>query len=289
MLKDKKRLEQQSHLVSRAAEMLHDSLCTLGAQVSKTVCEDAAVLVIKAMSTRNRSFHDMNHAFDVANIPYPIGKIAGLFHDVVYIQVDRSRLPELRKNFTIFDPGDGTTLKIPGIDILLKDSWAMALVDVFGLTPHQEVGPFSGINEFLSAWVTIVKLRDHLAAWPLLQIVTCIEATIPFRGPNQFGQTPSEILFSRLSSAATKMGLSPSEKDLDYTIKVAVSMSNQDVYGFGSERPSYFIGNSWALLAEGNPPLQNTLFTAQDFREAIYKMYKFFSMLSVDKVFLSYN
>lgn len=289
MRKSVKKSTQDSHWITHAATLLHQSLLELGAHPSKALCEDIAILVIKAMSTRNRAFHDPSHAFDVASVSCPTGKIAGLFHDLVYIQVDRSRLPEIRKTFSVFDPGEALSLKIPSSEVLRNDPWRLAIVEIFGFAPHSEIGPFTGLNEFLSAWIAVSKLRDCLDKWSLLQVVACIEATIPFRGPDSAGRTPSELLRHRLVQAAKIFHLQPSEKSADTAIQNAVAVANQDVINFGDRNAPFFVGNSWSLLLEGNPPLQGAMFTAQEYRDALFKMCKFFSTLSPEKVFRQYK
>lgn len=275
--------------VTRAALQVKDCLVELGYQPDLLECEKLSRFIHLTMSTRNRAFHDMDHAFEVAEGCSPIGQLAALFHDVVYIQVDRSRLMELRSLFSVFDPGEELRLTLPNYSVIERDPWRKAMLAVFGFQPGQTLTPYTGLNEFLSAWVCCEKLRTILKEWDLLRVLACIEATIPFRGVDEKGTTPSAKLLTQLKEAAKVFDLDPSEKELTETIHFAIEVANSDVRGFAAKDPAEFVFNSWALLYENNPSLQSTYYLTSQYREALQKLEGFYSQLAVEKIFRKYE
>ncbi|HRK01248.1 MAG TPA: hypothetical protein PLH57_01160, partial [Oligoflexia bacterium] len=238
--------------------------------------------------TRNRAFHDVGHALGVGTGCTAIGQLAALFHDVVYLQVDRSRLNELRSLFGVFDPGDSLELTIPAQETLERDPWRHALVTLFGFKAGQKLGPFTGVNEFLSGWVAVQKLKNLVEAKELIQILACIEATIPFRG-EQDAPSASEKLLANLRAASDLLAVNLNVTELEESIGEAVRVSNNDVMGFGLQEPEVFIYNSWALLYEGNPALQNDYYTLIKYREPLLRLESFLGSLNPRKIFLTYK
>jgi len=271
--------------VTRAALQIRDCLVKLGYQPDLLACETLSRFIHLTMSTRNRAFHDMDHAFEVSEGCSPIGQLAALFHDVVYIQVDRSRLTELRSLFSVFDPGEELNLTLPNYSVIERDPWRKAVLAVFGFQPGQTLTPYSGLNEFLSAWVCCEKLRTLVDSWDLLRVLACIEATIPFRGVDEKGNTPSSKLFMQLKNAALVFDLKPTDDDLSETVQFAIEVANSDVRGFAAQDPAEFVFNSWALLYENNPSLQSTYYLTSQYREALQKLEGFYSQLAVEKIF----
>ena len=270
------------------AKYLQECLGNLDIQVGKAECENLSCFLNQVYSTRNRAFHDVSHAIEVGEGASPIGQLAALFHDVVYIQVDRSRLPELRSLFGVFDPCDKLELELPSEETLARDPWRKAVVTLFGFSAGQRLGVFSGLNEFLSAWITLQKIRTFLTNKQVLQIITCIEATIPFRA-DQEGITVVEKLRANLVRAGSILRVEFDEAELDFAVREAVRVSNNDVRGFGLQEPEVFIYNSWALLYENNPSLQNNLFSVVKYREPLQKLEAFLGGMSSKKLFLSYK
>ena len=188
------------------AKLVSKVFSDLGLEGSPLFYEELSVFINHVYGTRNRTFHDVYHALEVGEGCAPIGKLAALFHDVVYIQVDRSRSPALRDCFNVFDPKEGLELKIPEEDVLTGDPWRVAITTLFGVKPGDTLKPFSGINEFLSAWVAIQKCRTHISNGDLLKLILCIEATVPFRTKTKEGLSIPEQSAVRLVAAAEVLG-----------------------------------------------------------------------------------
>lgn len=257
----------------------------LGASITPGEAEKMAFLVADAMSTRNRDFHDLEHALAIASTHTAIGKFAGLFHDVVYVQIDRARLLELRALIAPCIPADNLSLKLTAT--LLRDKDIATIANVFGFKKGVEIGPFSGINEFLSALAAWRTLKNHLQMRDLLGIVACIEATIPFRTPADDCLTAE--LGVRLLAAGKAVGEDLPAPFVEKILKAAVEIANQDVSGFASSDPGLFVHQSWALLYETNPELQQRFYTLGGYMIAIHKMDSFFNALNTSSVFRHYK
>jgi len=272
--------------IVEVAEILSTSLFKLGVELKQSDAERISWVLNRAYRTRNRIFHNIDHAIGVGENCSPLGQIAALFHDVVYIQVDRSRIKELRETFGVFDPKDSLELTIN--EDALSDPLARALTVLFGFSLGQKIGPFSGINEFLSAWFAIQTLEPFLSKNQLLHIAACIESTIPFRGEEK-NPTTFERLVSNLYAAAALLNCEMSENEIENAVFDAVRISNNDIRGFGLEEPEEFIQNSWALLYESNPSLQTAFFSIKQYREPLQRLERFLSGLTPSKIFAQYK
>ncbi|MBI2604455.1 MAG: hypothetical protein HYW49_00080 [Deltaproteobacteria bacterium] len=257
----------------------------LGASITTDEAEKMAFLVANAMSTRNRDFHDLEHALAISSARTAIGKLAGLFHDVVYVQIDRARLPELSALIAPCIPSEELSLKLTAT--LLRDKDIATLATVFGFKKGVVIGPSSGINEFLSALAAWRALKKHLRARDLLGIVACIEATIPFRTPA--GDCLTAELGARLLAAGKAVGEDLPAPFVEKILKAAVEVANQDVSGFAASDQGLFVHQSWALLYETNPELQRRFYTLDGYMVAIHKMDSFFNALNAPNVFRHYK
>ena len=274
--------------ISIVAKRLQEAFHELKVSITTHECELLSCFLNDVYGTRNRAFHDVNHALTVGKGCSPLGVLAGLMHDAVYLQVDRAHLPDLRTLFGIFDPGEKIELILPSEEIIKKDVWAQAIVSLFGFTPGQKLGVFSGLNEFLSGWIALKKLSPYLKNEQLIHILANIEATIPFRGNFKNPSVP-ERLKSNIKNAAKILKCEMSDAAIDQILKESIAVSNNDVEGFGLEEPQVFIYNSWALLYESNPTLQNNYFSIVKYREALQRLEGFLSTLNPTDIFLQYN
>ncbi len=281
-------LQLQFSAIIQVASTIQECFEAVGVKLHAHEYEKLSCFINQVYGTRNRAFHDVDHALDVGNGCAPITRLAALFHDVVYIQVDHSRLPELRAAFGVFNPGEALELTLPTSEVIARDPWRQALLTIFGFKPGQKLGVYSGINEILSAWVAVQKLQAHLTPKHLLQIIACIEATIPFRGEME-APTMAERLKPCVVDAFSLFGLNASKNEIDTIVTEAIHMANNDVIGFGMEEPEVFIYNSWALLYENNPSLQNGLYSITRYREPLQKLEAFLSNLSPKKIFNRYE
>lgn len=256
-----------------------------------------AALIVQTMTGPWRYFHTPDHIFEVGGSEDPIEAIAALFHDVVYYQVDRSVNFNLSYYVASFIKEVDSTLVIREPDGLPQPrDFVFDLASViFGFTPGQSLSPFAGQNEFLSAVVGGKVLEPFVPPALLLQILACIEGTIPFRAPSQEGLTAAEQLFERLQAANHKFDLGLSSEELVEAVKRSVRMANRDVGSFAYPNSALFLDNTWNLLPETNHNLKNAgsynpgSYTVQEYRIALQKMEGFMNFLKPELIFQQYK
>ncbi len=86
-----------SGTVHRTIGLLYRALDQLDASIESDTIEQIGVMIHRAMSTQQRTFHTPEHIFELADPADPHTTLAALFHDVVYFQVDDGFLPEIEK------------------------------------------------------------------------------------------------------------------------------------------------------------------------------------------------
>lgn len=251
---------------------------------------EIADLIILPMTGPWRYFHTPEHIFEVGGTEDPIEVLAALFHDVVYVQVDRSINFNLSYYIAPFSKESGGQLEIRKASELLPDACFEMTASVFGFVPGQALNPFAGQNEFLSALVAAKALQPFLRPQHLLQIIACIEATIPFRSPREDGTTVSELLFARLKTANCQLEEPLNEAELVETVKKAVRVANRDVISFAYPNAGDFLDNTWNLLPETNHHLMAPgSYTVRQYRMALQKMEGFLCFLNPDVVFRQFQ
>lgn len=275
--------------IQRTITLFKDALEGLRASISLIELEDVAIMIHKAMTVQARTFHTPEHIFGLADASNPILALAALFHDVVYYQVDEGFIPEIHDvlDFYITEE-DG---KIVLIDHVTPDDLAFALtLKVFGFEAGQTLYAFNGLNEFLSALLMNKKLEGFVNETDLLKTTICIEATIPFRGRNDRGETPADVLARRLKDIDEQYELEMSSEEIKQAVKWAVVFSNRDVDNFCEQETGKFLDNTWKLLPETNPALRwRGIYSIQNYRRALQKMERFLGSLNPDHIFNSYK
>ena len=261
----------------------------LGASIPNDKLEKMAVIVYSAMSSPARNYHNLDHVFNFINPADPIRYLAAVFHDIVYYQVDDGISTELeadllpyleRKNndFFLVDP-------IPENDGRID--W---LLDVFGFHAGQQITFGQGLNEFLSALVTVKCLGGLVSEHDLFQVVTCIEATIPFRGRDKQGRNHFDLLAERLCGMREHYPFFGTPEQIDEALQRAVIFSNQDVETFSLQDPARFLVITFKLLPESNVALRKRgVYTIRDYRSGLQKSEKFLHSLNPENVFNSYK
>jgi hypothetical protein len=274
--------------INSTAQLLKKTLTKISVSdgVSDKFCEELSCFLNRSYSTRNRAFHTIHHAQDVARVTSesPTAQLAALFHDVVYFQVDWARRPELRNLFSPFEITLDKKLIIPNTN----DTWAAALLDVFGYNEGDELHSLRGLNELLSAWVAIQKLRGKISTLKLLKVVACIQATIPVWSYSNFKDAPFRLKHN-IQVAANRIRIKIPTGFLDEALAEATEVANQDVMSFAAASPRTFLYNSWSLIAESNPALQGPHFTISQYKEAIAKMTNFITNLNPELIFRQFN
>lgn len=260
----------------------------LGHEATAQQFESWSVLVHECMSGRGRRFHTVEHVFDISSGAPPLETLAICFHDTVYCQVDGG-LPypveEVLNDAVELNQDGAYVLKPIAEDERLK---AMVAV-IFGFEAGQVLSPYAGLNEFLSALLAARSLDPALPWSVLAEIVTCIEATIPFR-PSVEGLDPTFALADRLAAANERFEIGLTEEQRIAALSRAVRVANRDVGNFASEDASWFLDNTWKLLPETNSSLRGQrLYTVGEYRLAMTKMEGFLGFLDADVVFRAYQ
>lgn len=265
----------------------------LQTEVSESQLQQIAELVVQPMTGPWRYFHTPDHIFEVGGSTDPIEVLAALFHDLVYVQVDQSVNFNLAyyispsiKEVKPIDGGGKEHLKIRDGSELPKDPTFELVISVFGFAPGQQLSPFAGQNEFLSALVAGKALEPFLSPKILVQIIACIEATIPFQMPSEEGLTASDRLYKRLKEINAQFNLELTDDEIINSVKRAVRMANRDVEGFATPSAASFLDNTWNLLPETNHNLINSSsYTVQEYRISLQKMEGFLNFLRPESVF----
>jgi hypothetical protein len=278
-----------SGTIHRSIHLLRAALEELGAQLPLPEMERLAIMINEAMTAGARSFHTPEHVFDLVDPGNPHTTLAALFHDLVYYQVDLGFIPQIAEAVrSSIEARDGQLWLRPrgqGEDRPLAVCMA-----IFGLRPGEQLSPFGGMNEFLSALVMHRNLCGVLRERDLIPATACIEATIPFRTPDGAGRTPAELLEARLIGASDAMHLGLSQGTVEQIVRWAVTFANRDVANFSEHEVTRFLDNTWKLLPETNPSLRTQgVYSIRSYRVALQKMNGFLRSLDPATIFAQYH
>ncbi|EGD72866.1 hypothetical protein PTSG_04595 [Salpingoeca rosetta] len=251
-----------------------------------------ATIICSAMGTPNRVYHATRHVFDlfVSAETQPISCLAGVFHDVVYLQIDDGVHPlvmgELsRAGVTTSGAERGPSGEDRPMYTLATDQQPLPLRlcrAIFGwedatlLKTGQQ-----GVNEFLSALLAAQCLQALVSSAALFEIVICIEATIPFRGPCVY----NDLLERALAATDIVPGLSDTytRHQAKLAVEVACLVAERDVGNFASTDTRWFLTNSWKLLPEIHRSLRDAAaFTFADYAKAMLANVRFYLFLQSD-------
>lgn len=266
------------------------ALQRLGIAADHARLTPVAELIVQTMTGPWRYFHTPDHIFEVGGHEDAIEVLAALFHDIVYVQVDRGIHFNLAHFLTPYVEQDEDRLRVRHAGELPQGDTELALVfEIFGFAPGQVLSPFGGQNEFLSAIVAARVMRPWLPPRLLAQVVACIEATIPFRRTSEQGVTVSDRLCERLRAASARFGLELGDAEILETVTRSVRLSNRDVGGFG-ESSARFLDNTWSLLPETNTHFKNpNSYTAREYRSSLQKTAAFLESLDPEVIFRRFH
>lgn len=268
-------------------EKLTWAIQALGLEIDRAPLDKIAATIVQTMSGPWRYFHTPEHIFEVGGHEDPIEVLSALFHDLVYVQVDRSVNFNLSYFITPFVREEGEALIVRDRSELPVGDRTLELVtDIFGFEPGQTLSPYAGMNEYLSA-LSAGKILEEFAPLSLIaQVTACIEGTIPFRAKNPNGLNNCEILFQRLQAANKKYELGLDEALIEETVKRSVRLANRDVGSFANPSAARFLDNTWSLLPETNHQLKaSTSYTVYQYRVALQKMEGFMNSLQPERIF----
>jgi len=262
----------------------------LGVETPLEQLEPIADLIIQSMTGPWRSFHTPDHIFQVGAGGDEIEVISALFHDMVYVQVDQGISVNMARYIAPYIVENNQQLIIASNPELLEDPLFQLCLIIFGFEQGKPLFPMAGQNEFLSALLAAKVFENILPFAIIAQIVACIEATIPFRGPDDKGITCSDKLFTNLSKANQLYKLSWSDEDIRGFVERGVRLSNRDVENFASEHAAHFLDNTWNLIPETNHDLKRVnTYTVQGYRVSLQKMEGFLNFLKAEIVFRQYH
>lgn len=251
--------------------------------------EYLAVSIHRILSVEARSFHTPEHILSLTDPDAPVQSLAAVFHDLIYYQVDQgfpaSVYTILAPHLVKTEEGNLIVGNKPVVDRTFE-----LLQDLFAIPPGQAISVIIGVNEFLSALVAWKKLEHLLPESLLLKISVHIEATIPFRGPDDLDLGHFDTLALRMKNVCQKYGIAISAMEVDETIFSAVKFANKDVAGFAHPSAAVFLDNTWKLLPEINAELRSgRIYSIREYRQALQKMESFFAWLEPQNIFHSYK
>jgi len=259
-------------------------------KIEETQLNKIAELIVQTMTGPWRYFHTPEHIFEVGGEDHPVEVLSALFHDVVYVQVDQSVNFNLSYYIIPFVKEYRGQLLIRDVSELPQDNIFELVLTVFGFTVGQPLSPFAGQNEFLSAVVAAKVFEFILPLDLILQIVACIEATIPFRTKNKDGESASDLLYKRVKIANEKYNIALKDEEIVATIQRTVKMANRDVGSFANPSAAKFLDGTWSLLPETNHNLHNPAsYTFSEYRIALQKMEGFMNFLKPEVIFQHYQ
>lgn len=262
----------------------------LEVEVSPTKLAKVAKLIVKTMTGPWRYFHSTEHIFAVGGSTDAIEVLAALFHDIVYVQVDGSVNFNLTYYLAPLIEEDRGRLFVREQSELPDDSTFKIVAAIFNISPGQELTHEVGQNEFLSAVVAAEVLDSFLPLPLIVQVVACIEATIPFRSTSESGLSCSEILHQRLRSTRDRFHLELTDAEIIQAVKRAVRVANRDIDSFAHPSSAVFLSDTWTLLPETNHNLQKSgSYTVRDYRTALQKMSGFMNFLKPELVFRQFQ
>lgn len=264
--------------------LFEDALNGIGANVSPRELESLAVFVQRHMDGRSRHYHGLSHIFDLAEGGTPVIILGAIYHDIIQLNADTGYSPHVASRLEPYievREGKRYIKQFSSSEHLFAD---MALT-IFSRQRGQEVSLTPGSNEFLSALVAIAEIGKFMNVYNMLEILACIEATIPFRIPEK-GAPLFQVLEAKVQQVDRQLNLQLGNDKVVHIIQQAVALGNRDVFNFSDQIIENFMFNTWALLPETNVPMRflRTILTSQ-YRKAIHGTLKFFEHLYPEIIF----
>lgn len=275
--------EPKPTTLQRLVGMFRKAMNGLGLNPSDADLESWAVTIHSSMSGRGRSYHTVEHVFTVNGGTDAIGSLAILFHDTVYCEVDGGLPRGLESQLGDLLEVDGDHVELRSFDPAAHPLRAL-VARIFGFQPGEAVTHQRGLNELASALLAVRSLESQLTPAQLAEVVTCIEATIPFRP-----QDCEEQLAARLAEADREHSLGLGEEGVTRAVRRAVNVANRDVGNFAYEDPAAFLSHTWEIIPESNPTLRMPAYTLSEYRSAMARMEGFLVQLDAHRVFREFR
>lgn len=262
----------------------------LGKEVPSAEIEEIGSLIHEVMTSKYRTYHTLEHIFSFGDDLTPIEVLAILAHDIVYWQIDRVEHPDLQKLISPHKLDQTGTIVIPALNQSHGPARTLSTTQqVFGFFAMDKIGPFSGANEYLSAYVAERLWGKILGKWEMIQVLACIEATIPFRKAGADGKTALMNLHERLSKLNAELQLKVTAEEIAAAVESATKVSNRDLGSFVYDDVAKFLRESWQIVLETNPVLEHANYRIREYRKALQKMEGFLSGLNAGEIFTPVN
>lgn len=277
--------------INRLIALFDGAFRALAPALGMPDAERMAMLVHQSMSPRTRSYHTSDHVFDMCEGANARQTMAGLFHDLVYYQLDGgfpSAVAYRLKGVVRDEHGDITIRPFAANDEVM-----LLCMRVFGFEVGQRLSVYAGLNEFMSALVAGYQLHKHLQPADLIGVMACIEATIPFRNTVQNGESAPDLLARRVRALAhthvPELVGAAQDAYVASVMRDAVEIGNRDVRGFALPSHALFLSNTWLLIEESNAPLKAVgVYAISEYRGALVRMASFLTHLDPASIFQSH-
>jgi hypothetical protein len=277
--------------IHQIIDSFEKSFNQLKIRISDKELERLGLLVYNAMIGSRRKFHTPEHPLNVMkDLKNPLQKLAVLFHDVVYFQVDDGFPPNLKDFLEDYAEIKEGEVYIKRSHFAEYDTAFRIVLDIFGFSLGQKLSTFQGLNEFLSAVVAIKYLEPFLTKKQLAIIAVSIELTIPFRPETEIWSLNQ--IYENLKRLNQKYFLDFQEPEIENAIKLAVEIANADVLNFSDADKGRFLDNTWLLIFETNniqTNLDGYSYSVIKYREGIMKTEGFINNLNSEHVFKQYK
>ena len=275
-------------MLHRLIDVLMDASRRLGMSCECRELERIAVVIHRTMSYQSRQFHTMEHIFGFLDEADAETALAAVFHDLVYFQIDDGLPPDLAGLLSAYLRVDGRSIRLSeggGQD----DTAYRLCLGIFGFGVGQELDPYKGLNEFLSALCMARLIGAHASREVVVAVAACIEASIPFRRSDASGG-PADRLAARLRGLVAEGQVHLDEVAIDRIVTRSADFGNVDVRDFSLADAGLFLNNTWKLLPESNAGLRRRgSFSIAEYRAALQKMRAFFLSLDPASVYHSYK
>lgn len=260
-------------------------LCELYVQDRVSLSWDLGIKLELVYSFPNRVYHRDGHVLSMlTNAMTPTQRLAILFHDLVYLQVDlelpipfSNWLNDIRLgedfNFTVNENWFN--------DLSQSDKLVLS---VFGFSVGMTKSPHDGLNEFLSALIACRVLSAVIPLESLLAVVVGIEFTTPFRTATTWEQSPQLAIRQRLHTLQIDE-LNLTEGKITDIIQQGIEISWADLASFSDSSFDYFVADCFKLILEANPALRKDNFDTDAALEAIQRSMNFYLTLTSERIF----
>ena len=157
-----------SFLISAYESQIEEAFFSIQIKAPLSEIKKIAQFLVQSMSSDTRVYHNPEHSLNVSKPLPPAAKIAALFHDIVYCQIDSSWKEHLYNDLYPFIPDDDLNLNVTQAMNSERDVWISVIAKIFGIDGKVSLRINDGLNEFLSAIVFYKRMKPYLSPMALL-------------------------------------------------------------------------------------------------------------------------